>query len=298
MTSNYESLALHYANEALILKAVATVHLENSNDEFFWNPILEHIKPGMYNFVGFSKNENDVETSGCAQCLKFKGYLSKKFFVCMDSDYRIFGIGDSVSANEFYAQTYTYSWENHLCFAADLQNRLTTALKGKNPSVNLDFIVFLDKFSKAVYPIVLQYLSMKRDGVAGFTKGMFNNLFEFHLVNADYANDGDGIIRKLNAQFSAFIAPLKSIYNFNLQQEIAYYAPMGLSQENAYLRMRGHTLYNFINKIGSHICKGTRIAFGKNVLKDAVLYNLHYPEMNSLIHDVQQILLNVAEIRS
>ena len=28
MTSNYESLALHYANEALILKAVATVHLE------------------------------------------------------------------------------------------------------------------------------------------------------------------------------------------------------------------------------------------------------------------------------
>lgn len=39
--THYESLAIDYANQALVLRAVATVHLENMNDEFFWKPILE-----------------------------------------------------------------------------------------------------------------------------------------------------------------------------------------------------------------------------------------------------------------
>ena len=155
--THYESLAIDYANQALVLRAVATVHLENMNDEFFWKPILESIKPGTYNFIGTSKNKNDKETSGCAQCLNFKGYLSKSFFVCMDSDYRLLGNGELVSVNDFFAQTYTYSWENHLCFADDLQKRLTTALTGKTPYIAFDFKVFLSKLSEAVYPIVLQY---------------------------------------------------------------------------------------------------------------------------------------------
>lgn len=33
--THYESLAIDYANQALVLRAVATVHLENMNDEFF-----------------------------------------------------------------------------------------------------------------------------------------------------------------------------------------------------------------------------------------------------------------------
>lgn len=58
---DYKSLALDYANQALILHAVATVHLEDMNDEFFWKPILESVKPGKYNFIGFSKNKKDKD---------------------------------------------------------------------------------------------------------------------------------------------------------------------------------------------------------------------------------------------
>ena len=290
MAGYYELLAQHYANEALVSQAVATVHLENMNDEFFWKPILEHVKPGPYNFIGYSKNENGVDASGCTQCLMFKGFLNKNFFVCMDSDYRNLGIGDAVSAKEFYAQTYTYSWENHLCLATDLQDRFTNALKDKTPFIAFDFKIFLDKFSKAVYPIVLQYIAMKRDGLTAFTKGFFNKLFEIHLVDADYANDGDGIIRKLNTQFSELQKKLKPEYTFNRRRETAYYAKKGLFPKNAYLRMRGHTLYNFINKIGTHICKGTKVNFGKAILKANPNYNLNYAEMNRMIQDVHEIL--------
>jgi len=289
--THYESLAIDYANQALVLRAVATVHLENMNDEFFWKPILESIKPGTYNFIGTSKNKNDKETSGCAQCLNFKGYLSKSFFVCMDSDYRLLDNGEPVSVNDFFAQTYTYSWENHLCFADDLQKRLTTALTGKTPYIAFDFKVFLSKLSEVVYPIVLQYLSMRRNGREDFTKKHFNELFNIHPEDADYSNNGDGIIDKLNSKFSALQTELRPAYNMDFKQESDYYGEKGLSKENAYLRMRGHNLYDLINTIGTHICKNTHIPFEKKILKVMTASPSHYAEMDNLIQDVRHILL-------
>lgn len=291
MSTYFQSLAQHYANETLINRAVATVHLENMNDEFFWAPILKSAKPGEYNFVGYSKNEHGVDTSGCTQCLKFKGFLSKQFFVCMDSDYRLLGMGDAVYANDFFAQTYTYSWENHLCYAETLQNRLLSVLGGRTPYVSFDFKAFLEKLSKAVFPIVIQFLSMRRTEREDFTTGMFNDLFELRLENADYSNNGDGIICKLNAKFAALQSSLCPAYEVNLAQESAYYGAKGLTDENVYLRMRGHTLYNFIKRVGSHVCKGTRLSFEKDVLRTMDGGLSHYSEMDSLIQDVRQILV-------
>lgn len=291
MSAYFQSLAQHYANETLINRTVATVHLENMNDEFFWAPILKNIKPGEYNFVGYSKNEHGIDTSGCAQCLKFKGFLSKKFFVCMDSDYRLLGMGDAVSVNDFFAQTHTYSWENHLCYAEALQNRLVKALEGRTPFVKLDFKAFVDKLSKAVFPIVIQFLSMRRIEREDFTTGMFNDLFELRLEDADYSNNGDGIICKLNAKFAALQSSLSPAYEVNLTQETVYYGAKGLTEENAYLRMRGHTLYNFVKRVGSHVCKGTRLSFEKVVLMATDDGQSHYSEMDSLIQDVRQILV-------
>ena len=228
---DYKSLALDYANQALILHAVATVHLEDMNDEFFWKPILESVKPGKYNFIGFSKNKKDKDTSGCAQCLNFKDYLSKAFFICMDSDYRLLGNGDPVSATDLIAQTYTYSWENHLCYADDLQERLTSALTGKTPYIEFDLKIFLNKLSKTVYPIVLQYLSMRRNGRNDFTIKHFNELFNIHLEDADYLNNGDGIIGKLNSKFLVIQADLQPAYKMNIEQESAYYAKKGLTKK-------------------------------------------------------------------
>ena len=104
-------------------------------------------------------------------------------------------------------------------------------------------------------------------------------------------NNGDGIICKLNAKFVALQSSLSPAYEMNLTQETVYYGAKELSEGNAYLRMRGHTLYNFIKKIGSHICKGAHLSFEKDVLMATDDGQSHYSEMDSLIQDVRQILV-------
>lgn len=85
----YELLASHYKGEALLLGCKASVHLENKDDERFWDTMMQYNCPGKYNYIYSSRNERGVDTSGCIQCLQFKGHLSADFFICIDSDYRL-----------------------------------------------------------------------------------------------------------------------------------------------------------------------------------------------------------------
>lgn len=48
-------------------------------------------------------------------------YLNSKFFICLDSDLRHLLKQPGMSAADHIAPTYTYSWENHYCFAERLQ---------------------------------------------------------------------------------------------------------------------------------------------------------------------------------
>ena len=291
MADWYQSLAVDCANQAIINRCIAAVHLENANDQFFWEPVLESVKKGPYHFIPHSKNACGQESSGCAQCLKFKGLLNKHFFVCMDSDYRLLGQGDSISASEFYAQTYAYSFENHFCYAQELQKRFSRATLGKTLRHSFDFGVFLTNLEGVVYPILLHYLSMKRDGNNGFSKAEFNKLFQCTFSTDDYQNNGLGIIAKISSRYETLRTTLDTLYSFNLNQESIYYSAMGLNKNNACLRMRGHTLYNFINYIGRAICHSAGINFEEDVLRTPSLTYSGYQEMDDMMSDVRQILL-------
>ena len=55
-----EARALDYSNVPLIdRRVVASVHLENSDDELFWDTLLQHNKPGKYNYIYESRVEKD-----------------------------------------------------------------------------------------------------------------------------------------------------------------------------------------------------------------------------------------------
>ena len=65
------------------------VMMENMRDEWFWRQVLEHYKPQKYEFVAGTQSQNNGNVStGCGQCLKYRGFLNQRFFVCMDSDIR------------------------------------------------------------------------------------------------------------------------------------------------------------------------------------------------------------------
>lgn len=121
MEDIYEIQARYYTNLPLLdRKYIASVHVENKEDTLFWNSMLQRVKKGEYYFISHSKTSNGNEASGCEQCLKYLPFLSKRFFIAMDSDLRYAREESGLNAKHFVAQTYTYSWESHFCEANSL----------------------------------------------------------------------------------------------------------------------------------------------------------------------------------
>lgn len=147
-----EEQAQYYKNLLLRDRSIkAVVHLENAEDERFWNNQLQNASPAKYFFLTYSKNNNGVDSRGCEQCLRYRPYLTKHFFICIDSDLRQLKGEDGLNADNYIAQTYTYSWENHLCEAKHLQRRFSALV----PESNFDFEVFLTHLSTVIYKPLL-----------------------------------------------------------------------------------------------------------------------------------------------
>ena len=84
-----EEQARYYRNLPLRDRNIkAVVHLENAEDAIFWNHQLQNVYPALYRFLAYSKNNGGTDSCGCEQCLRFKPYLTKHFFICIDSDLR------------------------------------------------------------------------------------------------------------------------------------------------------------------------------------------------------------------
>ena len=151
----YEEQAQYFRNIPLLDPAYsACVHVEDKEDECFWDYHLQSIKPATYYFVSQSKSANGMDTKGCEQCLKYRDYLSDRFFICIDSDLRLLRGEKELDAAHLIAQTYTYSWENHCCEANHLQGRLRERI----PEIDsvFDFRVFFNELSKVLYrPLLL-----------------------------------------------------------------------------------------------------------------------------------------------
>ena len=98
-----EAHAEYYANIPIIDRTYkSSVHLEDMIDERFWDVMLQECRPGKYYYIYYSKNESGKDTTGCEQCLKYKNYLSDRFFICIDSDLRYLEQETEVINNPLY----------------------------------------------------------------------------------------------------------------------------------------------------------------------------------------------------
>ncbi len=88
--SRIEDQAKYYRNLPLRDRNIkAVIHVEDKEDEIFWNTQLQANNPGVYHFISQSRNETGNESKGCEQCLKYRSYLNQQFFICIDSDLRL-----------------------------------------------------------------------------------------------------------------------------------------------------------------------------------------------------------------
>ena len=123
----YESAAKRFKAELRMRGGTAAVHIENKNDEVFWWKVLHDAYPqGKFRFISGSRSISGNMTSGCTQCLQYRDFLDRNFWIAIDSDYRYLSEEPDIDAKHYILQTYTYSFENHFCFWKNCQ-RVTDA---------------------------------------------------------------------------------------------------------------------------------------------------------------------------
>lgn len=191
-----EEQARYYRNLPLRDRSIkAVVHLEDSEDIFFWNNQLQNALPAKYLYLPYSKNDKGNDTRGCEQCLRYRPYLTKRFFICIDSDLRQLKGEEGVSADNYIAQTYAYSWENHICEAEHLQARFSNLA----PDSDFDFSVFLKKLSAVVYEPLLYLVHYSQDSELNqrWNVSKFNACLPLQPKREDLANDGNAYINTL-----------------------------------------------------------------------------------------------------
>lgn len=267
-----------YRNLALTNRYQAVVHLEDKDDELFWDYQLQSVKPGRYRYLYYSKNNNGTDTRGCEQCLRFRPYLTDRFFICIDSDLRLLKGEKGLIAENHIAQTYTYSWENHLCESSHISERM----KQKRLQGDFDMNEFMTAFSKIVYTPLLYLIHYSANSnlnkLWNVTK--FNACIPLQPKRSDLDNNGREYLSAIEARFAQELRKLPEQPTTKV---------VSLTEENAYLHIQGHTLYKMTLHIGTLLCRGTGIAFKTDIL-DNCLHTTGYYEIDSLQNDLKLIL--------
>lgn len=264
----YEAAARGMAASTLMYGVDSIVHVEDKDDIWFWQQLLAKYRAGRYKFKPATTNEKGNRNTGCTQCLKYRGFLSQKFFVCIDSDLRYL-LDEAISAKDGILQTYTYSWENHCAFASQLQQ---TFDKYTHKGKEFDFSVFLSGYSEVVYEAFLLMLYQLKNGLTEFDRDKFRTIISLQYRRGDEKNNGKQFLDRLSLDLQTATKNIKDTCGFNMADESVYYETKGLRKENVYLYVRGHCLYNSLVSIGKKLCEGTGMDFEQNILKNALAF--------------------------
>ena len=273
-----EEQARYYRNIPLRDRSIkAVVHLEDAEDILFWSNQLQKAFPATYHFITYSKNEKGNDVHGCEQCLRYRPYLTKNFFICIDSDLRQLKGETGLTADVNIAQTYAYSWENHFCEAEHLQNRFAELV----PKAEFYFNVFLQELSKVVYEplLYLVHYSQSSELNQQWNITKFNVCLPLQPKREELADNG-----------SAYIEHVKRLFEDSLQniQQPENMKNEHLDETNAYLHIQGHQLYKLVLHIGTMLCNGTGVAFKTDVL-DKSIHSDGYWEIDNVQSDLRII---------
>lgn len=273
-----ENQANYYKNFHLRDRSIrAVVHVEDTDDCEFWDNQLQHVSPGKYHYISHSRNDHGNEAKGCEQCLKFRPFINKDFFICIDSDLRLLRHEEGLTSDNYIAQTYTYSWENHYCESNNLQDRFAE----KTGVLDFNFKFFLDQFSRIVYrPLLLLVYCRTPELNRLWNITKFNQCIPIQPSQEDLDNNGKSYLQKIKNLFDDAISSLQLPTEFTIE---------GLTEKNAYLHIQGHQLYKLIRSIGTRLCKGKGIAFTSEVLNQAHQTS-GYEEIDKVQSDLNSIL--------
>ncbi len=294
----YESAAKRFKAELRLTGAIAAIHLENKNDEIFWGKVLHEAYPnGRFRFIAASRSFSGNMTAGCTQCLQYREFLDRKFWIAIDSDYRYLTEESGIDARHFVLQTYTYSFENHFCYYKNCQRAADAAqeedyptakelgLEGEIAKPEFSFEKFLKEYSRIIYPLLVWQLYLQEVGETEFPQNVFHRLLSLPVGKHSIYHHGDSILRVLKDRTRKLIKHLNQLYP---EADTTWYEArcnaQGVHRDNCYLFVRGHQLYDLI------ITQGHK--FNRKFEKELTsqLCFGEYDEINKIKEDILSIL--------
>lgn len=288
--AHFANAAKRFALDAKMFRCRAAVHVENKDDIAFWSAVLKHFRPGdKFHFIAGSRNEYGNETYGVTQCLKYFPYLSPDFFICIDSDYRYLLRERHIDVKHFVIQTYTYSFENHHCFADGLDDVCCRVTRLKNTV--FDFNRFLTEFSNILYELFIWHLYFQNADPIRFSQFEFDhylNLTTSRSYPLVYDNGGRAL-DELRVRVERKLKFFGRKYpHANLEVVRQKYLQLGLTSDNVYLFVRGHNLYNLILLICKEVCKAVLTREKRNRMATREMLNELYRYRYSLEEQLKQ----------
>ena len=274
--------------------------VEGYEDVAFWRGILDPYESDRLRF-DISVPLEEHLAKGKKTLLGRAAMCHPNHIMCMDSDFDyLFSLQTTdakiINSSPYIFHTYVYSTENFLCYAPSLHNVCVKATK--NDAKIFDFERFFEAYSRTIYPAFVWYAySAHIDTPNVFTLPAFKNTVRLGYVDIEQtgantiawlARQGEHRIEALEKEYPAIAARLPEFEKLLHER--------GVTPENTYLFMHGHTLMdNVVLVVLSAVCEKLRqlsIAKIHESKVEGVALKNEISNYNNSLRSIRDVLLD------
>lgn len=277
------------------------VYVEGYEDVAFWRGIFDHFKNPYLRFEISVPNRDDLP-KGKQVLLSMLGHCNEEdTLLCIDSDFDYLFNGATEQSQRVLGaknmfHTYTYATENYLCYAPSLHNVCVKATK--NDMRIFDFVRFMAEYSKVIYPLFLWYVySAQHHTERLFTLAEFRASVRLNYV--DIRHNGENTLawlqRNVERRYEAINRDNPDIGD-KLDNLAMALEKRGVSPDNCYLYMHGHTLMdNVVLPLLTSVCDKLRqlsIAKIHNSKVEGVALSNELQNYTNTLRSIKDVLLD------
>ena len=261
------------------------VRVEDAGDIPFWQAVLSVTCPGRhFKFWPYSQKGTNRRITGKSYLMKYVSQADSRMLIAVDSDFDYLRGNQIITNSDYVWQTYTYSWENHYCYASSLQKVWLAA-----SSSSFNFEIFLRCLSLVVYKPLVILLVQKMQKRGSITLSALESRILRHQPNSQdlLQNNGQQLISVIRSDLDNYVIATKMPKRQVLHSYEKIFNSLGLTPDTAYLYMQGHCIYDLVNRIGR--CLMSNPDSFKPLVLDCTLQIGGYSEINKLISDIRKV---------
>lgn len=279
---------------------LARVYVEGYEDVAFWRGIFDHFANPYLRFEISVPTRRDLP-KGKKILMGMIPKSSSELILCVDSDFDNLFHNATTQSRElngakYMFHTYAYATENYLCYAPSLHNVCVKATK--NDVRIFDFEIFMANYSRAIYPAFLWYAySAFKSSEWHFVLSEFRNTVRLGYIEIEESGAktvewvARNVERRVTHLSKEHPEAVESIEQFRIAVE-----ERGVTAENCYLYMHGHTLMdNVVMVVLNSVCDKLRqMALARIVgsSKEGVALKNEISNYNNTQRSIRDVLLD------